>query len=187
MKILLTLIAAALVAAPAGAMTYTIDPAHTSVGFTIKHLGVSKVHGRFNAVSGTVDYVAGKPASWKTAVEIDPASVDTHIGARDKHLKSPDFFDVEKCPKMSFKSTKAEASKLYGDLTMHCVTKPVVLDLEISEGKDPKGNPILGGTASGTISRKDWAVGSAGPMLGDEVKLELDVEAHPAVKDSGKQ
>jgi polyisoprenoid-binding protein YceI len=183
-KTLLLAVALA-VAAPASAKTYTIDAAHSAVGFTVRHL-VTKVHGGFAKFSGTIDYEPGKPKAWRADVEIDPASIDTRVAARDAHLRNPDFFDVEKCPKMAFKSTKAEASgetggKLYGDLTMHCVTKPVVLDLEIAgEATDPKGNPVFGASATGKLSRKDWGITSGAGMVGDEVTLQLDVEARPA-------
>jgi polyisoprenoid-binding protein YceI len=168
----------------ASAKSYVIDGAHSSVSFSIRHMGVSKVHGGFGKVSGTIDYEAGKAKTWKTEVEIDPASVDTRNSKRDDHLRTADFFDVAKCPKMTFKSTKVEGAgaggKLHGELTMHCVTKPVVLDLvEVNEGKDPKGNSVFGASATGKVKRTDFGVGAANPMLGDEVTISLDVEAKP--------
>lgn len=188
---LIVALAAVLAAAvPASAATYAIDPAHSSVGFSIRHL-VTKVHGTFDKIEGSVDYEPGKPKAWTTSVEIDPASIDTRVSMRDNHLKSPDFFDVQKCPKMAFKSTKVEVAgdsgKLYGELTMHCVTKPVVLDLTIGGlMKDPGGKEHLGASATGKLDRKDWgltwnkAVEAGGMMVGDEVALEIDVEALPA-------
>lgn len=181
----LSLVVVLLAAVPAAAKTYSIDPLHSSVGFTVRHL-VSKVQGGFKKVSGTFDYEPGNPKAWKADVEIDPASIDTRVEARDNHLRNPDFFDVEKCPKMTFKSTKAEATgatsgKLYGDLLMHCVTKPVVLDLDIAgEAKDPKGNPVFGASATGKLNRKDWGITSGAGMVGDEVTLTIDIEARPA-------
>lgn len=176
-------------AAEASAAVYTIDPAHSSVSFSVRHL-VTKVHGTFDKFAGTVDYEAGKAQSWKTSVEIDPASIDTKVAARDGHLKSPDFFDVEKCPKMSFKSTKVvmsgDAGKMTGDLTMHCVTKPVTLDLTIGGlMKDPGGKEHLGASATGAVDRKDWnltwnkALEAGKMMVGDEVAIEIDIEALP--------
>lgn len=191
MKGFLFLLSAVVVAAPVSAKTYAIDPMHSAVGFTVRHLGVSKVHGAFTKVSGTVEYEEGKPKSWKAVVELDPASIDTHVDARDKHLRSKDFFDVERCPKMTFKSTKVEvgedgkAGKLYGELTMRCVTKPVVLGFEVGgEAADPKGGVHFGASATGKVNRRDWGVGEsfAAKMVGDDVDLSLDVEAVPAAE-----
>ena len=179
-------------AADASAAVYTIDPAHSSVSFSVRHL-VTKVRGTFDKFAGTVEYEAGKPQSWKSEVEIDPASIDTKVGPRDNHLKSSDFFDVQKCPKMSFKSTKVQMSgdsgKLTGDLTMHCVTKPVTLALQIGGlMKDPGGKEHLGASATGTIDRKDWgltwnkALEAGKMMVGDEVAIEIDIEALPGAE-----
>lgn len=194
----LLLVAAVLAAASAlRAEDYTIDPAHSSVGFRIKHL-VGKVPGRFTKFEGTVSFEPGKPQTWKTEAKIDASSINTDNEKRDGHLKSPDFFDTAKCPDITFKSTKVtdvkgESAKLHGDLTMHCVTKPVVLDLEVGgTTKDPWGNAKAGFTATGKIARKDFGIvwnktlDAGGVMLGEDVSISLDIEAAAKPKDAPK-
>ncbi|MCM2303168.1 MAG: YceI family protein [Elusimicrobia bacterium] len=189
MRKILALAAVLAVAAPAvHADTYEIDASHSQVGFRIRHL-VGKVPGRFTKFSGTVEYTPGQPKSWKVDATIDPASINTDNEKRDGHLKAPDFFDVAKYPEMSFKSTKVtnvkgDTAKLHGELTMHGVTKPVVLDLELGgTTKDPWGNIRAGFSATGTIDRKDFgivwnkALDTGGVMLGDDVAISLDIEA----------
>ena len=177
----------ALAAAPLGAETFTIDPAHSQVMFRIRHLMISKVSGRFNKFSGSFDYEEGKPGKWKTSAVIEAASIDTGIEKRDEHLRNSDFFDVEKCPTLEFKSTKVtdakgDKAKLHGDLTMHCVTKPVVLDLEIGGVIKEKSGLRAGALASGKLSRKDFKLlynkilETGGVALGDEVEIELEIE-----------
>lgn len=194
-QILLAAALAALSTAPRAA-DYEIDPAHTSVGFKVKHIA-GKVPGRFTKFSGAFTYDAKDPKSWKAEASIDPASINTDVEARDKHLKSDSFFDVEKCPAMAFKSTAvAEASgdrfKLRGDLTMHCVTKPVVLDVEFGGfGKDPSGNESASFTATATIDRKDWGIlwskilDSGRALVGEKVDLILEITGN-AKKASAK-
>ncbi len=169
------------------AATYAIDTEHTSVTFKIRHL-FSQVSGSFNQFEGTIDYEPGKPQTWKTEAVIQAASIDTNVAQRDKHLRSKDFFDAEKYPTLTFKSTKvteatAEGAKLQGDLTIHGVTKPAVLDLAIhGVGKDPWGNTRAGFTAKTKINRKDFgldwnqAVETGGVLVGDEVEITLEVE-----------
>lgn len=185
-----TLLAALLAvsAVPASAATYSIDPVHSLVGFRIRHL-VSKTSGRFTKYSGTINYTEGKPETWSVDAKIDPASINTDNEKRDGHLRSADFFDVEKCPDMAFKSTKVAKGEdgrwmLHGDLTMHCVTKPVVLDLEVGGVAGPKA----GFSARTKINRKDFgivwnrALDKGGAMLGDDVEISLDIEADEAKK-----
>lgn len=189
MRKFLILAAVLAVAAPAlRAETYEIDASHSQVGFRIRHL-VGKVPGRFTGFSGTIDYAPGKPGSWKVDAKIDPATINTDNEKRDGHLKAPDFFDVAKYPEMTFKSTKVtdvkgETAKLHGDLTMHGVTKAVVLDLEIGgTTKDPWGKTRAGFSATGTINRKDFGItynsvlDNGGLMLGEDVAISLDIEA----------
>jgi polyisoprenoid-binding protein YceI len=189
MRNILLLAAVIAVAAPAlRAETYGIDSAHSQVGFRIKHL-VGKVPGRFTGFSGTIEYTPGKPESWKVDAKIDPATINTDNEKRDGHLKAADFFDVAKFPDMAFKSTKVtdvkgETAKLHGDLTMHGVTKAVVLDLEIGgTTKDPWGKTRAGFAATGTINRKDFGItynsvlDNGGLMLGEDVAISLDIEA----------
>ena len=189
MRKLLVLSAVLAVLSPAvRAETYEIDASHSQVGFRIKHL-VGKVPGRFTGFSGTIEFTPGKPESWKVVAKIDPATINTDNEKRDGHLKSPDFFDVAKYPEMSFKSTKVtdakgETAKLHGELTMHGVTKPVVLDLELGgTTKDPWGNTRAGFTATGKVKRKDFGIvwnktlDAGGLMLGEEVSVSLDIES----------
>jgi polyisoprenoid-binding protein YceI len=172
-----------LVASAASATTYTIDPVHSAVTFRIRHI-VTKVNGRFTKFSGSYEYVAGKPASWKGEAKIDPASITTDNERRDGHLKSPDFFDVAKCPEMGFVSTKVHdvkdnTAKVDGNLTMHCATKPVTLDAEITE---PMGTE-MGVELKTKLNRKDWGIiwnktmDKGGAMLGDDVDVTISLAA----------
>lgn len=172
---------------PVSAATYTIDADHSSVTFKIRHL-FSKTSGQFNQFEGTLDYEPGKPETWKAQAVIQAASIDTNVAPRDKHLRSKDFFEVETYPTLTFKSVKvtdatAEGAKLHGDLTIHGVTKPVVMDLSIhGVGKDPWGNTRAGFTATTTIDRKEFgltwnkAVETGGVLVGDEVEITLEIE-----------
>jgi polyisoprenoid-binding protein YceI len=174
-------------AVPAQAATYEIDAGHSSVEFKIRHL-VSSVRGSFNQFEGTFDYEPDKPQEWKTKAVIQAESIDTNVGKRDEHLRSADFFDVEKYPTLSFESTgisdaTAESAKLSGNLTIHGVTKPVVFDLEIhGVTKDMRGTPRAGFTATTTVNRKDFGltwnkVLEAGKvMVGEEVQITIEIE-----------
>jgi len=151
MKRMMMLAAAvtALAAASAGATTYEIDPAHSTMSFKVAHLMVSKVSGRFQKFGGTIDYEKDKPNAWAAQAQIDAGSVDTDMPARDKHLRSADFLDAEKFPTIAFKSVALESKKgkttLIGDLTLHGVTKRVALALDVSGTvKDPWGGERLG-------------------------------------------
>lgn len=184
------LVLAALVAAtalPAQAATWEIDQAHSTVGFVVKHLVIAKVRGHFSGFSGTVVIDEKDASKSKVEVKIDPATIDTDNAKRDEHLKSPDFFDVAKFKDMTFKSTKVESSggkiKITGDLTMHGVTKSVVLEGEgpSAEVKDPGGNPHIAFSAATTIKRADFGLTwnkaiEGGSVVGDDVKVELEIE-----------
>lgn len=169
--------------AQAQTSTWTIDPAHSSVQFTIRHLGVSNVHGTITGVKGTVIFDEKDVSKSSVTATMDTATVNTNNDARDKHLKSPDFFDVDKNPTISFKSTAVTKAggklQLVGDLTLNGVTKSVTLDLD---GPAPpmtqRGKTISGFSASGTLKRADFGFGPkfSSPMLGDEVKISIDVE-----------
>lgn len=181
-----TLVAAVLLAAaavPAPAAVYEIDPVHSLVGFRIRHL-VARTSGRFTKYSGVIHYTPGKPETWKAEAKIDAASINTDNANRDAHLRSAEFFDVEKCPEITFKSTKVleakeDSAKLQGELTMHCVTKPVVLDVELGGVAGPKA----GFMAKTKVNRKDFGIvwnqtlDTGGFALGDEVEITLDIEA----------
>ncbi|MBI3564032.1 MAG: YceI family protein [Elusimicrobia bacterium] len=185
-KLMIVAAALAVLATAAKSGEFEIDAAHSQVGFKVKHV-TGKVPGRFTSFSGSFTYDKKDPKSWKAEAKIDPASINTDNEKRDGHLKSPDFFDVAKFPEMSFKSTKVtdvkgDRAKLHGDLTMHGVTKPVVLDLEIGGvDKDPWGNETAGFTATGTINRKDWgivwnkALDSGGLLVGEKVDITLEI------------
>src|SRR5215469_16608243 len=178
-KFLLALTTAALSLAGASAYaqtsTWTIDPAHSSVNFTIRHMGVSNVHGSLGGVKGTVNL--GEKDITKSSVEatIDATTVSTGVDARDKHLKSPDFFEVDKYPTITFKSTSLTNSggklKLIGDLTLHGVTKSVTLDVDgpAPPQTDPKGVTRSGFSAETTLHRADFGIGSKFPssVVGD--------------------
>ena len=170
------------------AATYKIDPGHSSVGFKIRHL-FSNVQGRFDQFEGTVDFDPQNSSAWATSATIQAASINTNMEARDKHLRSADFFDVEKFPAVTFKSTgmsdaNQTGAKLNGALTLHGVTKPVTLDLQIhGSGKDMQGNVRAGFTATTKINRKDFglawnkAIETGGFVLGDDVDITIEVEA----------
>ena len=174
---------------PAGlaAGTWVIDPAHSLVEFTVRHLMVSKARGRFGSFSGTI-IVADEPAASSVEVNIDPNSVDTRDSQRDAHLRSSDFFHVEAHPTWSFKSTAVEPYgdrwKVTGDLTMRGVTRPVefVVDFNGTQAH-PMGGIRAGFSAELEVNRKDWdisfnaALDGGGFMLGDKVKINLEVEA----------
>lgn len=188
------LLAALVFSAPAAAFAegYEIDPAHSTVGFAVKHLGVSTVRGHFSKFSGTVDINDKDHSKDKVNVTIDANSISTDNEKRDGHLKSPDFFDTAKYPTITFvsKSVKGEGAgkaEVTGDLTMHGVTKPVVLQVtdltpDMTSPMDKKAH--RGASATATINRQDFGVkwnapisGKAGDVaVSDEVKLAFDVE-----------
>lgn len=192
MKKLITSIAALIALAlpfVASASTWTIDPDHSNVGFKVKHLMVSNVKGNFDKHSGTVDLNDKDITRSKVEVSIDTASINTNAAKRDEHLRSADFFDVAKYPTMTFVSKKVAKAgkgklKVTGDLTLHGVTRQVVLDVEplSKESKDPWGNIRRGTTATTKIDRKDfgltWNKGleTGGVLVGEEVLITLEIE-----------
>ena len=169
-------------------MAWQIDPAHSEIQFSAKHLMISTVRGRFNEFSGTVEGDEANPTAAKVDVQIDASSLVTGDEKRDGHLRSPDFLDVEKFPYLTFKSTRVEQfddthGKLYGDLTIRDVTKPVVLDFEYAgQAKSPWGTISAGFNAQTKISRKDWglnwnvALETGGWLVGDEIKISIELE-----------
>jgi polyisoprenoid-binding protein YceI len=183
-------VAALLLASPALALasTWNLDPAHTHAAFTVRHLVISNVRGEFGKVAGTIALDEGDIARSKVEATIDVASIDTRQPKRDDDLRSPNFFDVAKFPSITFKSTRVEKAgdgrlKVMGDLTIHGVTRAVTLDVAATpEIKDPWGNTRRGFSAATRISRKDfgmtWAKAiDAGPVVGDEVAIEIEAEA----------
>lgn len=169
-------------------VTYQLDPAHSSAHFSIRHMMITNVRGAFTKVSGKITLDPENPANSKVEADIDVASIDTREPQRDAHLKSPDFFDAEKFPAIAFRSKKiaggGEEWKMTGDLTIHGVTRGITLNVEgpTPEHKDPWGGLRIGATATGKLNRKDFgltwnaALETGGVLVGDEVKLTLDVE-----------
>ena len=185
-----TALAAAL-SLPAGAATSTwqIDPNHSAAQFAVRHLAISTVRGAFTKVSGTVQFDDKDISKSSVEVTIDAASVDTRVPDRDKDLRSDRFFEVEKYPTLTFKSTKVEQVeagklKVTGDLTIHGVTKQVVLDVEgpTASVKDPWGNQRAAANATTKINRQDFGVkwnakmDNGGWVVGDDVAITIDVE-----------
>jgi polyisoprenoid-binding protein YceI len=169
--------------------TYQIDPAHSGVHFSIRHLMIATVRGSFSGLKGTVVQDPDDPSATTLEAEVDVNTINTNDEKRDGHLKSPDFFDTEQYPVMTYKSTKVTAGDgadftIIGDLTLHGVTKPVTLNVEeVSEEiTDPWGKARIGATAKGKLKRTDFglswnaALEAGGAMLGDEVKIEFDIQ-----------
>lgn len=174
---------------PAMAQTYTIDTAHSSAQFSVKHLMVSNARGEFTKMTGTVIWDDANPAKISIDATINVNTISTREPKRDEHLRSADFFDTAKYPAMAFKSTKAWKSngkwQVAGNLTLRGVTKPVTLTLDgpTAEVKDPWGMLRRGASATTTINRKDFglswnaAMETGGVMVGEDVQVTLDIEA----------
>ena len=180
---------------------WKIDPAHTAVEFSVKHLMFTSARGRFGGVQGTIEVNEEQPSKSTAEVVIDAASIDTKSPDRDKHLRSADFFDVEQHPHITFKSKKVEgvARKegdhftVIGDLTIRGQTNEVTLECTfLGTGKDPWGGTRAGFSAQTEIDRRDWglrwnqALETGGILVGNEVKLEFDVQA-VRVEQTGRQ
>lgn len=169
-------------------MPWTIDTAHTHIGFAVKHMMISTVRGQFRTYTGTLDLDTDDFTKSRFEGEIEVASVDTGNKDRDDHLRTNDFFDVPNHPKMIFKSTRIERNGddyvVYGDLTLRGVTREIALDVEYNGvSKSPYGQTLSGFSARATINRKDFGVSfnalleTGGVAVAEKVKLELDVEA----------
>ncbi|MGI8844970.1 MAG: YceI family protein [Thermoleophilaceae bacterium] len=168
--------------------TWNIDPSHSSVNFSVKHLGIATVRGTFNEFEGTLE-LGEDLASSKAHGTVQVASVDTKEDARDEHLRSADFFDAESHEKLSFVSTEIkplddDELEIHGDLTIHGVTNPVQFKAEITgTEEDPWGNDRVGLEVNGKINRGDFgmkfnqALGSGNVMVSDTVKISLDISA----------
>jgi polyisoprenoid-binding protein YceI len=167
--------------------TWKIDPAHSSAQFVVRHMMITNVRGGFSGMQGTVVYDPDDLSSSSIDVNIDKKTLSTGDATRDTHVKSPDFLDVEKYPTITFKSKKiskdGDGLKVIGDLIIHGVTKEVALNVEgpTEEQKDPWGNIRVGASATTKIKRSDFgltwnaALETGGIMLGDDLKLEVDV------------
>jgi polyisoprenoid-binding protein YceI len=175
--------------AAAATSTWQIDPNHSAAQFAVRHLAISTVRGAFTKVNGTVQFDDKDISKSSVEVTIDAASVDTRVADRDKELRSDHFFDVEKYPTLTFKSTKVEQEtpgklKVTGDLTIHGVTKQVVLEVEgpTAPVKDPWGNQRAAANASTKVNRQDFGVkwnakmDNGGWVVGDDVDITIDVE-----------
>ncbi len=168
--------------------TYQIDPSHSSASFSVKHMMIAKVHGGFEKLSGKLSYDPANPSKFNIDVQIEASSINTREEKRDAHLKIADFFDVEKYPSITFKSHKLEKSgsgfKVIGDLTIHGVSKQVVLEMESpsEEVKDPWGNIKMAVSGTTKIKRKDFgltwnaALETGGVLVGDDINISLDVQ-----------
>ncbi len=167
--------------------TWTFDPAHSEIGFSVRHLMVSKVKGRFSTFEGNIT-IAEDPLKSSVNVSVDMSSIDTREEKRDAHLRSPDFFETDKYPTMTFTSTDVRADGddfiVTGDLSIHGVTKPIELKVEFNGvGSDPWGGQRIGFSAVGEISRKEMGIDiempieTGGVVVGDKINLNLEVEA----------
>ncbi|HET6437568.1 MAG TPA: YceI family protein [Anaeromyxobacter sp.] len=167
--------------------TWNIDPAHSQAMFTVRHMVITNVRGQFQKTTGTARIDEADLTRSSVEATIDAASIDTRVEARDGHLRSPDFFDVAKYPTITFRSTKVEKAgqgklKVTGDLTIHGVTKPVVLDVDGPSAPIKDGKGLRRGlTATTSINRQDFGLKwnkmvEAGPVVADEVKIEIEAE-----------
>jgi polyisoprenoid-binding protein YceI len=169
--------------------TYNIDPSHSCVNFSVRHLMISTVRGSFSGVKGTIVHDTDDPSATTIEAEVAIDTITTNDMTRDGHLKAPDFFDVEKYPLMTYKSAgvaKGTSSDytVTGDLTLHGVTKPVTLEVEevSEETKDGWGKTRIGVTAKGKLKRSDFGLSfnmpmeTGGVVIGDEVKMTFDIQ-----------
>ncbi len=165
-----------------GTETFKVDPVHSSNWFAIKHLNVANFYGRFNEVAGTIVLSESDPAACSFDIQIKVDSIDSNNSARDKHLKSAEFFDVEKYPQIAFKSSAVkkagEAYEVKGDLTLHGVTKPLAVKVErTGAGLGMKGEYCAGFETRFDIQRSDFGMATMLNGLGDEVRLTVSIEA----------
>jgi len=175
--------------APTTTTTWNLDPVHSVAEFKVKHMMISNVKGQFTGVSGVLEFDETDPANSRVEVSIDVSSISTGDPQRDGQLKSADFFDVEKYPTLTFRSTSVKRKRegefsLAGDLTIHGVTRPVVFEVEgpTQPSKDPWGKTRIGVSATAKINRKDFgltwnaALETGGILVGEEVSIALDVQ-----------
>ncbi|WP_329597266.1 YceI family protein [Streptomyces pseudovenezuelae] len=168
---------------------YTIDTAHSTIGFTVRHAMVTNVKGKFDDFSGSLHLDGSDPSASTASIDVKMDSIDTGSEDRDGHLKSADFFKIEEFPTMTFRSTKAEALgdedyRITGDLTILGTTKPLTIDLEFNgSAKDPFGNERVGFEGKAEIKRSEWgltwnaALETGGVLISDKIKLNFDISA----------
>lgn len=169
-------------------MSWQLDKSHSSINFSVRHMMISTARGRFEDFEGTFEVNEADPAQSKIDIQIQTASINTKDAQRDGHLKSPDFFDVEKYPTITFNSKRVEKAggqnyRLVGDLTIKDVTKEVVLDVEYAgQVKSPWGTTNAGFTAQTKVNRKDWgltwnvALETGGMLVGEDVTINIELE-----------
>lgn len=185
----MTTLTASQTTAPTSTSTWNIDPVHSVAEFKVKHMMISNVKGQFPAIQGTLTFNEQSVTESRVDVTIDAASINTREAQRDAHLKSADFFDVEKFPALTFKSTKVTPVgegelSVAGNLTIHGITRPVVFDVEgpTPPAKDPWGNSRIAVSATTKINRKDFgltwnaALETGGILVGEDVTITLDVQ-----------
>lgn len=166
-----------------GADTYTIDPVHSSISFMISHVGISNIHGRFNAFSGKITTDQADPTKSSFALSIPIKSIDTNNVKRDEHLRAPDYFNAKQFPTMSFQSTNVKAVEggydVTGDLTLHGITKPVSFTLKGGDKivEFPKRTKRIGLVSTLSIRRSDFGVNAELKSLGDEIPIFIGIEA----------
>ena len=169
--------------------TWNIDTTHSGVNFSVRHMVIAKVRGRFTRFSGTLTGDASDLTKATLVAEVDADSIDTNMADRDAHLRSPDFFDATSFPKLTFASTRIERAgegqyKAHGDLSIRGVTKPVVFDLAVhGQAKDPWGNDRVAFTLEGAVDRSEFglrwnqALEAGGVLVGERVQIEIEAEA----------
>ena len=169
-------------------MAWQIDPAHSQIQFSVRHMMISNVRGRFENFTGNVEFDEADPLSSTVEVKIEAASINTKEPQRDTHLKSPDFLDAENFPYVYFKSKRVEKiddhrGRVIGDLNIRDITREVVLEVEYAgQAKSPWGTISAGFSASTALSRKDWGLNwnqlleTGGVLVGDEMKISIEVE-----------
>ncbi len=168
--------------------TYNIDTTHSEISFSVRHMMFAKVRGQFKSWKGELAYDAANPAASRVQVEVETASIDTRENQRDTHLRSADFFDAERFPKMTFQSKAIEPAgkgryQLVGDLTIRDTTREVRLAVEeTGRGKDPWGNERIGFSVTGSLNRSDWglrwnqALETGGVLVSDKVEIEAELQ-----------
>lgn len=169
-------------------MAWQIDPTHTTIEFSVRHMMISRVRGQFDRFSGAINIDEDNPERSSVDVHIDAASINTREAQRDAHLRSADFLNADLYPTLHFKSTKIETTsknkaRMFGDLTIRDVTRPVVVEVEfVGQSKSPWGNLVYGFTGATKINRKDWglvwnvALETGGVLVGDEVAINIEIE-----------
>jgi polyisoprenoid-binding protein YceI len=169
-------------------MSWQIDPAHSQIQFTVRHMMIAKVRGYFESFDGTIDLNEDSPEQTAVDIQIEAASINTREAQRDEHLRSPDFLNAESFPYLTFKSKRVErvdedSARLIGDLTIRDVTREAVLDVDYEgQAKSPWGTTSVGFSARTKINRKDWGLEwnqvleTGGVLVGDEVQIDIELE-----------